>query len=303
MTTAYRDDLLAARIERDALLERRSDELACVPVDLGDIHARRVARTAAGKAAVGSVIVLGMVAVHVLVISIADPMQRPRLDGRLTVVLLSAWVVVAAAYAAGRLLGARAFRREVARPLDLTGDVHADVERLRAAEPLRAVRDLVERGETASVAYPLMGLALLVPLTLHFGVYMAAELLRGSRLERAIFEFDGWIAVSMILVGHAHLVLVYLARRYAQRLGALSNEQIERSPPPGGMSALGYTIGASLLGGVIGLFISPIGGLVGMLVIGALVGITGLLFVPWSFTSMRRSLAQERVTLDGLTSV
>jgi hypothetical protein len=302
MTTAYRDDLIAARLERDALLERHREELASVPVDLGRIHARRVARTVAGKAAVGSVIVLGMVAIHILVASIMDPIRPNRLDGRLTVVLLSAWVVVAAAYAAGRLLGGLAFRREVARPLHLTEDVHADVERLRTGGPFRAVKDFVERGETASVAYPLMGLALLVPLTLHFGAYAVAVIAEGTRLERALEGFDEWIAASMILVGHAHLVLVYLARRYAQRLGALSNAQIDRSPPPGGMSALAYTTGSSMLAGAIGLLVSPISGLVGMLVIGALAGITGLLFVPWSFTSLRRRLVQERVTLEALTN-
>ena len=301
MSTAYRDDLIAARMERDALLERRREALSSVPRAVEDIHALRAARILAGKAAIGCVVALVLVALHGFVAWTLSPSSPGHLDGRLTVMLLSAWIVVAAAYSAGRALGARAFRREIARPADLTGDIRADVERLRDSPPLRGVRDLVQGNTIRSVAYPLAGLVVIVPLSLHLLFFFVLVLFNGQSFVRSSAYFDTWIAASLIVVGHAHLVLIFLARRYAQRLAALSIQELDRSPPPGGMAALAYTLVASLLGGVIGMFVNTTGGLIGTLVLGLIVGVTGMAFVPWSFNSARRRLVRERGVLEGLS--
>ena len=86
--------------------------------------------------------------------------------------------------------------------------VHAIVAR---APVVRESARLVD----ASVVVPTVGIALLLPLTLHLVVWVVlAWLDHEPRLD----SFDRWAAISIALVGHTHVVLALLAGFRASQL-------------------------------------------------------------------------------------
>ena len=91
----------------------------------------------------------------------------------------------------------------------------------------------------------------------------------------------------MLLVGIAHLVLAYQCGRFAGALADTPLRELSREAPGKGWGALGYTVVAACLPGILA-FAIPV----------LLVAVTGLLFVPWMFGHMYRRALQEREALD-----
>jgi uncharacterized membrane protein YhdT len=162
----------------------------------------------------------------------------------------------------------------------LTGDVRVDTARLDGDEPRAALAHRVSRLETGSVAATLVGWALLAPLTLH--LLVAAALARS--LADGLHDFDRWIEASLVLTGVAHVTLALLGCRYAKKLRAWDHERDDA--PTAGWSALGWTILASCVPGIVALAIPPL-----------LVALTGFVFVPATFGFMRWRTTEERLVL------
>src|SRR5262249_30968662 len=144
-----------------------------------------------------------------------------------------------------------------------TGDLHRDLALLEAAAPRSELIGRTEALERESVMFPLMAIALLAPLCIHF-------IVAGAWIWP---KFDQWIAVSYVLVGHSHLVLAYLGWSFARRVCRTPTEDLA-TVSHGGWRAYWIVVGSSAFPGAVLLMI-PI----------ALVAVTGL-FIPWLFRSL-----------------
>ena len=125
----------------------------------------------------------------------------------------------------------------------------------------------------------MMALALLAPLTIHLVVYALFR-------QRAVDRFDTWIATSLVVVGHAHMVLAYLAWRFAKRMRALTTEAIAEGAAGRGFREYGYTVLASAIPSALLYLLPPI-----------LTAATGLLFVRPMFRAMTDAVVRERRAL------
>lgn len=129
--------------------------------------------------------------------------------------------------------------------------------------------------EPLSYSLPLVGLALVGPLSLHAPLFLLGN--DGLR------PLGGWIAMSGIVVGLAHVTLALLSLRFARRLyrGTLA-----RTAEHEALRAVGLTTLSACLPGILWLGIPPV-----------LVAITGLLFVPAAFVVIERCCLRERALL------
>lgn len=88
---------------------------------------------------------------------------------------------------------------------------------------------MADEWELPSIGFPLMAIALASPLTLHFLV--------GALIGEAA-DYDGWIVISMAVVGHCHLILAGLAWRFARQIRRTEKPVCARGNDPNGMSRL-----------------------------------------------------------------
>ena len=177
-------------------------------------------------------------------------------------------------------LGGRLGRRMPVMPR-LTGELEVDLARIDASEPLRAIHRRLDSLELWSTALPLAALSLLMPLCLHYGVATAT----GAQTAEA---FASWIRISLVIVGHAHLVLVALAIRFARKMKRSTSEELgAMAIRREWLKTWGITVGVSAVPGVLLLAIPPM-----------IAGATGILFIPFMFASMQRRLMHERATLE-----
>lgn len=288
LTTTYRHDALAADLRYGDLLEKRLEELPSA-LAVARVRERRVGRIAAG--------ITGIAGTLLLVIGALDlASTRSFSHGALGTVLLGTWGAMIAAYAIGRI-GARILRRRPEIPRR-SGDRWADVERL--SEPLvtSADRRRADACEKASVALPLMAIGLLAPLSIH-GVLYAGWLAADNRLRESLgfdrwlevslqelARFDGWIALSLAIVGHAHLVLAFLCYRFAKKVRELPLEKIHEEGKRASWAVFGWTVVASAVPGALLSLIPP-----------GLTALTGVLFAPAMFRLMSRRVVAEREVL------
>ena len=271
----YRDGVRAALERRDQLFADASHRLADCQPALRSLYARRVARAAAGAA---TTIALGLCAVWTLVGSIWGVTER----------LLGSALLALPVYWLARVWAGRRFDQRVTLRLRRTPDPFADIERLEAeGAPLSCARELCERLETRSIAYPMVAFALAGPLLLHFVVY--AMFVRGVH-QHGYRDFDTWILVSALFVGHAHVYLALRAAAFArdlrldQRLYQPGTARVEAARC--GNSAWAGTTGISALPGVVLLAIPPL-----------LVAITGGFVIPLMFRLAGRTVLRERALL------
>lgn len=286
MVLAYRsdEDVLKARLS--ALLDERSAEVANTSDRLRDVYAKRMARAVSGGvAAIGGAAVLLGGAARGLRSHSWFGMGHEH-SGALTPILLGSMAAAALSYLPARELAKRGFRRALEGELSLSGSARIDLVRVERAQPRRLARRLVEAAERASASLPLLGMALLAPLSIHFVVALA---LSGGHLERWIEGFDAWISMSAAIAGFAHLVLAILAIRFGSKIGEKSTEELDAHPAQEGWSAVKITALASLVPGVVLYLVPPI-----------LISLTGLLFVPLSYAAVTRALVRERQALDAL---
>jgi len=189
--------------------------------------------------------------------------------------------VMAVVYAGARL-GARARLRAALQALvEPAGDVFSDLARLEREGPVERARAMAAAAERRSIAVPMIAVALLAPLTMHFPIGLVANL-QGDPFA----ELDWWIGLSVRLVGHCHLVLGFLCWRHAKRLAALAVPEVPEALRRAGWRALGIVTASSFVPGVL-FFGLPV----------MIVAATGLVLCPALFRVATRTVESERRAL------
>jgi hypothetical protein len=248
--------------------------------------ARRVAARRVGRALAGCVgVAMGGAAFIVTLASLLAEGDAKRYRVAATLLLLAAWPVAIAVAVAGRLaarwlLGAEAY-------VALTGDAARDLARLEARDPLRDAVATAMDWERRGAALPLAALSLVAPLTIHWLVYMVLSSSGASSLQSLMDDFGTWVALSVVIVGHAHLALLVAAVRWAVKLRTVPTDQLRLDVHRRWGVALLVAAGIACIPGIVLLAIPPI-----------LVAVTGLLFVPAMYVVTARNLAVERMALE-----
>jgi hypothetical protein len=215
--SAYRDDLPGVEARRNSLAETRRRELALMPLTLSQIYAHRVGRAAGGAAAI-------LCALGLLVI----------LDDRFLVQLtayfipgfaLGMYALMSIAFVLVTYLTAHwiAEQRFTARMRELVSsgpDAYRDLDQL-AVGPFAVAAEKVRRVDTASLALPIIGIAMLAPLLAYVGYIGALSftLTYSSSTIGAFMRMTGDMGpVLVALVGGVVLAgLVAHAIRHEQR--------------------------------------------------------------------------------------
>lgn len=271
--SCYRDDVEAVELRYRELLADRDRDARAAEAS-ASIKGRREGRIVAGITGIAGVLL--MVSMEILFVS-----RGGRSSGEIVTILFGTWGAMAFVYAAARI---RAWVgvRLVGAP-SRSDDRWLDVARLEAAPARFVKREDVDRLERASVALPLIAIALLAPLTIHACVYASILAIKG---QLWVFKhFDQWIFLSHCLVGHAHLVLAWFCYRFAKTLKARSTDEISDEGRATAKRAFWWTVGASAPSGLY-LLLPPV-----------LTLLTGLLFCRAMFWAMSRRVRSERLAL------
>lgn len=282
MIASYRDPRYAASIRIQQIQERSKDRPEGVPEELTHIHARRVARTAAGGVAIA-----GFAAMVIAFLVSVSGLGRGAAAGvHPTLVLAGAITLAVVTYVVARIAAASRFERRVWASFDGGQDELSRLARIEDDSVRRAAARLAGAGEKMSVALPMAGVSLLAPLSSHLVVW---SVLGGGDVGSArwLEGFDGWIGASLLLVGISHMTLAYLCGRFADKVGASSLVALSHSTPMSGWAAFGWTVLASCVPGIIALAIPPM-----------LVAATGIAFIPYMFRFMHGRVVDERTALD-----
>lgn len=231
---AYRSLEPVLRQRFAELQERRELEASSVEV------ARRIARRRIGRAVAGGVGIALALTAFACALHGFKSSTSPE-SGISTELLFLAWPIAMAAAALARLF---------ARPLvalsgrvSLSGDLGADLARLEAVEPLRDARDVATAWERRSAALPMAAVSLLAPLTIHAIVWIG--LTRAAEPSSGMADFGSWIALSVIIVGHAHLALLVCAVRWAWRLRRVDTFELRTCSGKGWGTALLVSAGVA----------------------------------------------------------
>jgi hypothetical protein len=159
-SSVYRDDRPGAEARRDALAEDRRRELAMMPLALAHVFAHRVARAAAGGAA--------MLCALVLVAMLLDPMTMrlatfavPGLDIGMCITLSAGFIL--ATYILVTWIAEARFARRMRAAITTRGDAYRDLDRL-ATGPLDVGYALIRRADGWAVGLSLAGVVSLVPI-------------------------------------------------------------------------------------------------------------------------------------------
>jgi hypothetical protein len=271
---AYRS-LEPVLVQRVAELRERRERDAMFVGGALRVAARRVGRSAAG--AVGVAMALAAFACALLGL----PSSAERLVS--TELLILAWPAALVAGVIGRLL-ARLLLSLRVREVP-SGDPGLDLARLEATDPLREARDVAMSWERRSTALPLAAVSLLAPLTIHLVVWFALS--RPDAITTGLDDYGTWIALSVVIVGHAHLALLVCAVRWAYRLRTMETLELQIGRGRGWGTALLVSGGLACLPGIVLLAIPPL-----------LVLVTGLAFVPLMYHVTARTLVRERQALE-----
>jgi hypothetical protein len=248
----YRDDGMAARIRYEELLAAKRGAALSVG-RLAQIEGRRVGRIAGG---IAGIIGFGLIVMCL----VGHALLKEELKGEATVMLFAAWGIALVVYVVASKIAEVRFGRAWSPPR--SKDVWADIERLEGLKSDRALRREVDQRELWSVALPMMAFSLLAPLTLHallFGIFYALNLLNGASLADVRFGgFDYWIALSLALVGHAHLVFAGLCYRYAKKVRETATEKVFEMTKRSDSRTFWWTILASAIPGGLLYLIPPL---------------------------------------------
>lgn len=281
------DNVTSAYRSLEPALAMRLAALDASPVDVDTlrlVYERRVARAAAGAVATAAGIFLfGIVAVSFFDHGVRFfGVPNGDSDGGATLLLIAAWPLALGAYIIARVWAQR--RSEVlARRLEPTGNAALDLARLESSSPARVLARHADGVERASIALPLIGMAALLPLTLHYVVWCVICAWTGRALDAG--GFDQWIASSVAIVGHAHLVVAFFAYRFAKKAHEMPTAELRKNNAGWG-SALVFAVIAACVPGAALFLVPPI-----------LVAITGLPTIPTMFLGMRNRVVRERKML------
>lgn len=218
----------------------------------------------AGRVAFGAVLVAGAVAMTATARDPSDDVAARVLLATTPIALLLGAVTRRACLMLGPWLSAR--------ERAFGGGPTAPVAGLASPSEASTLRRSAGRLEAPSYSLPLVGLALVAPLTLHSPFFFLAP-------DDGLRDLSQWVRLSLVLTGLAHVTLALLSHRFAMRLRRGRVRSSEREA----FAALAITTVAGCLPGVIFAGIPP-----------ALVAITGLAFVPASFVVMERACRRER---------
>jgi hypothetical protein len=276
----YRDGTEGARAELKELMAGRFRELEDMPATYQRVYARRW-----GRAAAGATLVAGGVAMFALAIgrAIDSTWLAPRSSGVLTNVLVASWLAALIAYLFATAWSAVRFGDRLTGAFTLTGSLFTDIERARNVSPRALAGHAASRVERWSVALPLMGLALVLPLTLH----LIASTVLDARWP-APREFDSWIIMSAVLVGHAHLVLAFKGWQFGRRIVQRGVPELRTVASQEGWSAWKWTVAVSAVPGLI---------IIGIPVV--VVAVTGM-YIPFAYCGLASRIRSERLALAGI---
>jgi hypothetical protein len=207
------------------------------------------------------------------------------IEATATWLLLGTWPAALVAGVVGVVVARLSTSVLLDAPVTISGDPAKDLARLEADDPLCNLRRLASRWEFASAALPLAALSLAAPLTIHWFV---AELLGIGTLGPTAREFGKWIAMSALIVGHAHLALLLMAVRWAWTLRTCETLAL-RSAGSRWVRALLCAVGVAAVPGIVLLAIPPV-----------LVALTGLVFIPAMYALTARRVERERLALGAV---
>jgi len=264
--TVYRDVEVGVRARLDAGMRARANEVQTAHPALADIYARRIGRIAGGI--VGVCLGCALPITAALMSWMHSNFDRGQ---------LSIGLIVAVCVSVATRFFARAWAMEHATDLlstfELSGNVYGDIARLESEHPVAALAARADRLERASISWPLAAIAVLAPLSIH--LFVAGYWARGN--------FDRWMVLSYIIVGHAHAFLAICGVRLAIRLRKA--EDLIRFEPRA-WKAYFLTIGVGAIPGGILMLVPPI-----------LVALTGL-FIPPVWGWAVRAVSYERRVLS-----
>ena len=276
MSTAYRsayDHIVGLKL---AETEDARAQLEPLMPGLRRIAGKRIARMAAGAVGMAG----GLAMITFAIVTDRDATTTYTLVGS-SIAMLATWL-----FGRGILGVARRFQRTRGPwgRLALSGVLDDDLARIDASDPrteLTSIENGLGKLEAASVWMPATGVALLVPLLLHF-LFIS---LVGNHTRPE--EFDEWIRVSLVIVGHAHIALVVLCVLFAKKLRRMSTDEIAQMKINREWAKIWLiVIGISCLPGIILYLVPPI-----------LVAITGLAVIPLLITTLYRAILRERTEL------
>jgi hypothetical protein len=268
-------------LERRRAELRRSAELLTPALnDLHKVYVRRWSRLVGG--AVGIAGAVGLIVVALLASYGSDP--RP--EALPTYWLIGSALAAVAATLLTRIAFAIFTRKSFKRITPLPAPA-LDLARLEGAEPWPEKERILRTLELPSTALPLVALSLLAPLTLHllFITFVGGGV--------SAHEFARWIAVSGLIVGHAHIALAVSALWFARKMNKLPRAQQldEMTYHRDWLIALGATVGISAIPGIVFLLLPPI-----------ITAITGAAFVPAMYLLMHRRLRGERALMEAASA-
>ncbi len=204
-----------------------------------------------------------------------------------TLLLFAAPVVGLVVLVCGRLLARVWLTWRLDAPVPLSGDATVDLARIEAIDPLRASREVAMRWERASIALPLAAVAMLAPLTLHGLVWGVLSWPAMSSSSSPLSDYGEWIALSALVVGHAHLAVLIGSVRWALRLRGTPTVRVRLDLHKHWGATLLVAMGVACVPGIVLLGIPPL-----------LVGVTGLAFLPAAYGLAARAVVNERFELD-----
>jgi hypothetical protein len=189
----YRDDRLGAEARRRALLEDRLLEVALMPHALQRVYVHRVARAAAGGAA--------LLGAAVIMVGVLDPWTG-RVLGMLSGMPLAILAPVLIgfftlhAYILAGVFAEKHVERALRASVKTGGELYGDIDRLEAARPLDQVRRMVHGVDAVAVALPLLGASMGLTVC---GFLMAFYFLPGNLMASAAYYSLGPVSLVTVL--------------------------------------------------------------------------------------------------------
>jgi hypothetical protein len=197
-----------------------------------------------------------------------------------TQIMAVSWGGVAVVYCVARGMAWWHLRRLGKKIYRSTEDVFEEIARLETGGLTHFAVKRASYYEVSSFAWLLVVFSLLAPLTLHL-LFSLAFLSVGPS------SFNGWIRISLLVVGHSHLVLLVLSILHIIQTKRELDRGIRCRGSSRGFKALLWTTLASALPGIVLFCIPP-----------ALVFLTGIIFVPWIFSWAHNRMVEERRILE-----
>jgi hypothetical protein len=198
---------------------------------------------------------------------------------------VTALAIAAMVRRAARRHARSALRRE---PV-LTGEGAEDIGRIERADPLGDLHVRTTALEATSVAFPLVAVALLAPLTIHGVVALGINAFN----PRSLDDFGVWIGLSALFVGLAHLTLVVRMVQWARSLRGRETGALRK----GIHAEWGLTLLITAVAGFVPAVFFAQDAEVLSLIPPGLVLVTGATFLPFAYVATARRLERERTVL------